>query len=771
MNSQLMNKNIYKVAILGAMLLGFGARIYAAFNGPTQPSVVILADTNRDGVVDSNDATGKQAWTKTLGAIYTVNYDADGGLHYPAGSMDDDKKVPDSINFGDDGLVNFEDFQIESDPDKADIAPVKIKVADMPADLRVFLVVDEEVEMRAVHIFKKIKSKTEDALNTAIWGGGHETTNFPLPWTDGDTEVTDIEVTKWLNPNSVGYEETRNSTSDEYYEFGIEGLLLAGMDYFGGTTQRFDGKIHLKLELRESNGTTVCAEDHIVMRVAPWLTLHPERPSEEVWALDGGAANDALRNPQNAPPAPNQRYVGLAHSNQLSTDDNDADNSQWFQDHVEIGYTQRPQPAGVTTSRMHLVFRLPYSNGGAVNQPPWPVVKLLAPNFGIFQLGEDLGANSGDYGGNLETIVPSTSYPLGRIVMGDAPPSDRIKEFIDAQEFQVSSPPDDTTYSIDTNWLWVGHIDEVCAFLPNDRVIMASSRQAIGLLENNIAAGDRASRVFFGKHDPAVAGGLRTLVGTTTQNSTEIHKVHTGIPLAQAATYKYIRFIDGNNRGWVCEFTAGQNFVTVHAPMWCTGRDILDYCAITTRGFPNVPVAWALPQQGEEFVLVEDSQMHGVYGYPTVVTVKEILRKRPSGLDNLFVLWNRFTVQETLNEIQEQLQTANGMTVLTYTPIPVLYFGEIANGDYSERTWEAITPGAVNFQYVNGNLYAPRQFGPLDGTGTDFYETAIVNAVTQPVLFVDDLNLYHFLKGEVHCGSNVKHSFPVAGKEWWKFTP
>jgi len=459
------------------------------------------------------------------------------------------------------------------------------------------------------------------------------------------------------------------------------------------------------------------------------------------------------------------------------TDSDTANNSRWFQDHVEIGYIQRPQPTGVSTARMHLVFRLPYDNQPA--QPSWPVTKLLGPNIGIFQIGHNHAANSGDYGGNLEAIVPSTDYPLGRIVMGNAPPSDRLKEFINAQEFQVSSPPGASTYSTNTNWLAVGHIDEVCAFLPNDRVIIASSRQAIELLEANIPTGDRAKRVFFGKHDPSISGGLKTKVGTITTDSTtaEPDKLHTGIPLAQATGHRHIRFISGLNAGYVCEITPGDNFVTVNLDTSGnpirrhTGTDIMDYYEYIEGSL--VPNAWALTKAGEEFVLIEDVQMYAPGFWPAAITVEEVLRKTAAGADNLFVQRNRYTVQQTLDDIQQQIQTANGSATLHFTPIPVLYFGIInaGTGTYQPRTWAAFTPGATNFQYVNGRLYTPRQFGPLNGTATDFYETSIVNAVTQPVLFVDDFTYYHSNTGEVHCGSNVKHSFPAAGKEWWNFVP
>lgn len=800
-----MKKNICKVAIFGAVVLGCLTPRQQAYNGPLPTPMEILADTNRNGIVDINDAIAKHTWTSHSGSIYTVNFDADGGLYHPNPSSPiPANKRSDAVTFDDDGKVDFEDYYINAPApaggpsDVDDIATIKIKAIGLEPQFRVYLKVATEVEMRAIHIFRKRVAGTNPLTDAAIWGGGHNPTAFPTPWTDGDSEVKDIEVTRWLNPNTntTTYEETRSPANSGYYEFGIEGLLLAGMKYYppAGAAQTFSGYIYLTVEVRDGSGTPISGmSDTICMRVAPWLALHPERPSEQVWAQDADATtNDPFLYPRAAPAAPNDRYVGLDHSEQLMTDDDTANNSRWFQDHVEIGYTQRPQPPGVSTARMHLVFRMPYFRNAVpppappvpLPQPTWPVKRLLAPNVGIFQIGVRLDGvspdmASGDYGGNLETIVPSTAFPLGRIVMGSAPPTDSLKAFINAQEFQVSSPSGASTYSIDTNWLAVGHIDEVCAFLPNDRVIIASSRQAIELLETNIPTADRAKRVFFGKHDPSISGGLKTKVGTITTDSTtaEPDKLHTGIPLAQATGHRHIRFISGLNAGYVCEITPGDNFVTVNLDTSGnpirrhTGTDIMDYCEYIEGSL--VPNAWALTKAGEQFVLIEDVQMYAPGFWPAAITVEEVLRKTAAGADNLFVQRNRYTVQQTLDDIQQQIQTANGSATLHFTPIPVLYFGRInaGTGTYQPRTWAAFTPGATNFQYVNGRLYTPRQFGPLNGTATDFYETSIVNAVTQPVLFVDDFTYYHSNTGEVHCGSNVKHSFPAAGKEWWNFVP
>jgi len=232
-----MKKSIYKVAILGAVVLASLATSDHAFNGILPSPLEILADTNRNGIVDINDAILKNSWTSQSGAIYTVNYDADGGLYHPNASSPANKRS-DAITFDDDGKVDFEDYYINAPAasggpaDVDDIAMIKIKgMPGLEPGFRVYLKVASEVEMRAIHIFRKRSAGTNPLTDAAIWGGGHNPTAFPTPWTDGDSEVKDIEVTRWLNPNTntTTYEETRSPANSAYYEFGIEGLSLAGM--------------------------------------------------------------------------------------------------------------------------------------------------------------------------------------------------------------------------------------------------------------------------------------------------------------------------------------------------------------------------------------------------------------------------------------------------------------------------------------------------------------------------------------------------------------
>src|SRR5262249_60880006 len=110
-------------------------------------------------------------------------------------------------------------------------------------------------------------------------------------------------------------------------------------------------------------------------------------------------------------------YYGLDNSGQLHGVTGSEAGTRWFQDHLEVGYTQRPGGP-----KKHEVFRLPYDRGTGSVQPPWTKNHLLSSTSGIFQLGIKLQSGAiqkGDYGGNQEVMPPTPAYPLGRIVEGD----------------------------------------------------------------------------------------------------------------------------------------------------------------------------------------------------------------------------------------------------------------------------------------------------------------------------------------------------------------
>ena len=320
------------------------------------------------------------------------------------------------------------------------------------------------------------------------------------------------------------------------------------------------------VEVRDSSGTPMSGmADSICMRVAPWIGLSAGERSEEIWAAEAikhlpmwTAASDPFRNDYLSSP-----YTGLArspNSNQLRlVTDPDEVPTQWFKDHLEWGFTQRP--GGPKTP---LAFRMPYPSEG--HQPKWPISHLLRPNVAVFQIGQPQGAGyhsmSGNYGGNLGFLPRSTTIPNGRLLMGSNA-GQQLEEFLAAQEYQYSAGH---SFWLNVNWLKVGHIDEVFAFLAGNRVAVADSNLAITELEL-ITVAQRAGKVFFSLDNAPLTG---TLAGHTT--STQSGRIFTGnLP---SSNYQFIRILDGDCAGYVAKVICGSDDVDIDSetPLSGTGN-------------------------------------------------------------------------------------------------------------------------------------------------------------------------------------------------------
>ncbi len=159
--------------------------------------------------------------------------------------------------------------------------------------------------------------------------------------------------------------------------------------------------------------------------------------------------------------------------------------NQWFQDHVQIGYTSMP------VEEMHLTVRMPY--GG---QDQWPIANLLGADSGLFRFRDTVthdGSNSGDFGGNLEVVPYSDEYLLGRILIGNTMKT-KLADFLTAQEVQ-------NPFSVDVNWLAVGHVDEIVGFAPGGtrgyKVVHASPDYAQQLLGRGVEPSALTEDLFY----------------------------------------------------------------------------------------------------------------------------------------------------------------------------------------------------------------------------------------------------------------------------------
>jgi Protein-arginine deiminase (PAD) len=148
----------------------------------------------------------------------------------------------------------------------------------------------------------------------------------------------------------------------------------------------------------------------------------------------------------------------------------------WIEDEMSWGYSETPRVRMPVVLHLYRLCELKANVRG-----------LLGPGVGyatIFDYGPDpteisqkaSGTNSINYGGNLEVTPPTPRFPFGRVYYGSIPSTGsqaddllgsgagrqidpRYQAFFKRQNVQ---PPID----LNTDWLFVGHVDELITFLP-----------------------------------------------------------------------------------------------------------------------------------------------------------------------------------------------------------------------------------------------------------------------------------------------------------------
>ncbi|MDH5327915.1 MAG: protein-arginine deiminase family protein [Gammaproteobacteria bacterium] len=277
-----------------------------------------------------------------------------------------------------------------------------------------------------------------------------------------------------------------------------EPLSIKGGEYFIEAHEypgaNFEGLITLELLLVQ--GRSVLATDSMVFRVAPWIMTPNTLAAERVFTCriaDGGNSNERFLH-------------GLATA--LDTmgvpltviEPQDHMGDRWIQDEIEFGYVQG------SSHILPVVMDSPRDRG----LDDFPERALLGPDFGHFQVGGSR-PNSLDSFGNLEVSPPVTVngryYPFGRIVFGGKKYGDyseanrqmmpQLRKFLYAQKVQAP-------FEIYTDWLSVGHADEIICFVPanNDvgfEVLVASPQRAKAILERLKITGYGSSTLFEGR--------------------------------------------------------------------------------------------------------------------------------------------------------------------------------------------------------------------------------------------------------------------------------
>lgn len=251
----------------------------------------------------------------------------------------------------------------------------------------------------------------------------------------------------------------------------------------------FEGLLTLELQLRQGGHTI--GSDRALLRVAPWIMMPNTLPAAEVYVCDTGSSNGEFLLGLKDACAESGVPLRILAPNEHSGD-------RWIQDELEFGFSAAP------SHTVTVVCDSPRDRG----LRDWAKTHL-GPDLGHFQLGGTT-ENSLDAFGNLEVSPPVTvrgrHYPYGRIIFGGRAYGDygeasrqmmpELRRFFHAQKLQ--SP-----IELYTDWLIVGHVDEILNFVPaaeapGFQVLLASPRKAKGIIDRLAAEGHGDAVLFRG---------------------------------------------------------------------------------------------------------------------------------------------------------------------------------------------------------------------------------------------------------------------------------
>ncbi len=733
---------------------------------PDECPITLLVDTNRDNVVNGDDEAGKDKWTRDRGAFFLVNCD------------DDDKNgKADAAEYDRDEHVVIIDDVINTG-DTSDITPLVVSAVPDLTNHEVYLKIGSLDQIRAIHVFEKIAEGT-----AKFWGGPTET----------DVE---FDITPYLS-------ETDPTT------LGIEGLkyrLQAGGVAGFTADMLFDGFVQFEIECRDAKTGAVLGSDDVLLKVAPWIALPNTLDAEQVFAKTMSALIPAFDAAAGwiVVPTPNDKFLedlesglGAGQPKTFATD------TQWAQDDVEIGFSRTPR------SEVRIAAYTRHHGSGEdivakIGDALWRRALLMgatpvAPNVGIYRNPMSAGANSGDYGGNIELVPPTATDPLGRICVGNTI-SAKKKQFFASQEVQ---PP----FEVNTSWLAVGHVDEVVTFWKGApmTVIIASPRLAYETL--GFGGGFAAPPPFKprGPSDAPPDWATFFSIGEIGHGIAEGGSPNTIVDLdanflSPPIPWRFVRIYDGTGAGQIAHIVAIPDSHTLALdtvwdsfamtdPIQAIPADNAAAAELNSIAYAtDVGPTWhrgVVPDRSSSYVVVEDTHWWEAPSSPLAGLVFP-LNKTPATITRKefdpTVAGSRGERMKTLNiEAQKKVDLIRvGIKVVsgaatTFLEVPVLYTGKLdATDKIVDRTAVAWTPGAANILVANGKLFVAAQkgprFRPVGGVETKPFDDVIKTALgAGNVIFVEDFDHYHVLSGEVHCGTNVlRKTYPFL---WWEKQP
>jgi protein-arginine deiminase len=254
---------------------------------------------------------------------------------------------------------------------------------------------------------------------------------------------------------------------------------------------KWNGMVTLTFTIYDAGGAAQ-SNDSLVMYAAPYLMLGNLHPAAEIYVTEADTGTEN-----------NYAFIDLLRVivegcgltlTVLPRNSNPGEQDRWTQDAFEIGYQSLPAFGG-GEHVVHVALNTPIDRPGKRYAPEY----LWGIDYGFLQISSP-GYTSHDAFGNIEVAPPCDGYPLGRVLIGGAGGQGVCAE---GKAF-LGTLPQSPYLEIDTTWLAVGHVDEVCSFVPAQtgrgwKLCLASPAVARGILQALAGAGKGSLICFEGK--------------------------------------------------------------------------------------------------------------------------------------------------------------------------------------------------------------------------------------------------------------------------------
>ncbi len=355
--------------------------------------------------------------------------------------------------------------------------------------------------------------------------------------------------------------------------------------------------------------------------------------------------------------------------------------------------------------------------------------------------------NRFDAGGNILVTPPiGKTYPDGLIVIGKSMQKP-VKDFFVKQGMQTTNKG--KLIEIETEWLKVGHVDEIVSFLtvPTTQkmvVVLPDPLEGVRLLKKV----PYAATLFSDSKRKSIRGKITNSGPRFIEDAS---RNFSGL------SYKHIRIVSGKGMGLIAEVVSmAGNRINIGGSWNMEATSVFHSFAMgKNMGVERMPVWFTIPDLTSSYHLVEESKMWvdaSGEPFPAFITAGEIAGD--SFLLNAAEFADRkiYGPNGLLSVLTKEL-SLDGSSIIR---LPVLMCDNGNRGDYF-----FFVPNPVNLLAINGTVLMLKPFGPrTDETKpeTDVFEQAWKQKLTHygfSVKFIDGWNELHRHDGGVHCGVNA----------------